>query len=121
MDRHTQRSLSDVDEHARIATAGAAEAVSRTTRLERVVDRHEERITDLEEAQRPSRVDSEFEARVIEAIKSAQTKASYHPDIELQSGKSRVSGSSLVVVAVMVLLVLFAAVWQGPEIVKALK
>ena len=121
MDRHTQLSLSDVDEHARIATNGAAEAVTKVLRLERTVDRHEERITDLEEAQRPSRVDSEFEARVLEAIKSAQTKSSYPPDIDLQSGKSRVRGSSWVVVTVMVLLVLFAAVWQGPEIVKALK
>lgn len=121
MDRARQRSLSDVDEHARIATGGAAEAIVKAGKLERRVDRLEERVGDLEHAQRPSRVDADFEERVIAAISSARSKSSSPPDIELQSGKSRVRGSSWVVVVVALALVLFAALWQGPEIVRAFK
>jgi hypothetical protein len=121
MDRSRQKSLSDVDEHARIATGGAAEAIIKTGKLERRVDRLESRVDDLEDAQRPSRVDADFEERVVRAIESARSKSSAPPDIELQNGKVRARGSAWVVVVVALSVVLFAALWQGPEIIGALK
>lgn len=119
MDHARQKSLADVDEHARIATSGAAEAIIETAALRRRIESLETWRDEQEDNQRPSRIDSDFEERVLAAIDKRRTD---RPDIEFANPKGiRVRGSGWSVAVVSVALLLFALIWQGPGLLAALR
>ena len=76
------------------------------------------RLNEVEDGQRPSMIDPHFEARVIAAIE--KRNKSTPPDVEIKSGDRSLRGRWWVVIALALYLVLFAALWQGPELIEAL-
>jgi hypothetical protein len=77
------------------------------------------RFEEFEDGQRPSLVDPQFEARVMAALE--KRNKSTPPDVEIKSGDRSVRGQWWVVIALALCLVLFAALWQGPELIDALR
>lgn len=82
------------------------------------VDTLVNRLDAFEDGQRPSMVDPQFEARVMAAIE--KRNRSSPPDVEIKSGDRSVRGKWWVVIALALCLILFAALWQGPELIEAL-
>ena len=75
-------------------------------------------LDELADGQRPSRIDSEFEAKVLAALAKSKSTP---PDVEMKVGDRSVRGRWWVVIGLALCLVLFAALWQGPELIDAMR
>lgn len=121
-----QRSLSDVEGWARVAMRGAAEATESVQDLRQEVEDHEHRIAMLEESERPSHIGSDAEQRIIAGVAAAIEKRraeSDAPDSGVEyktSDGRRIRGSGWPVFALCIAAVLFALIWNAPEILHAI-
>lgn len=77
-----------------------------------------QRVNELEDGQRPSVVSVDFEQRVIAALERHKSSP---PDVEIKSGDRSVRGQWWVVITLALCVVLFAALWQGPELIEAMR
>jgi len=78
-----------------------------------------DRVSELEDGQRPSALNADFESRVLQALERNKSKP---PDVEIRDGTGRsLRGTRWVVAFVAVCAVLFAALWNGDELIRAMK
>lgn len=111
-----QRTLRDLEDYVELAFTAATEA-------RRVSRELEARVEALEDAARPSRIDTELEAKILAALER-RSASSRPPDSSLDvktANGVRVRGNLPLVVVVSIALVLFAAIWRIETLVKALR
>lgn len=110
-----QRTLRDIEEYVELAFSAASEARKAVRDLEA-------RVEILEDGARVSRIDPEFEARVLAAIERHHSSRPPANQLDVKtSGGTRLRGGLAIVLVITLASLLFAAIWRVEELAKALK
>lgn len=107
---------------AKLANDGVLELYELRGRDSTRIHELEARVDDLEDAARPSRIDPDFEGRVLRLLESRLTSSPPDSSAEVKTaGGNRVRAPvwSAIVIALIVLAIV--AVWQGPDWIVALQ